>query len=55
MFPNIGTARLRTQHWECTVYYCETTEANGRRVTKPRVQVVYIDKDSLVPVPGGAK
>jgi RNA polymerase sigma factor (sigma-70 family) len=55
VFPKIGTARLRTQHWECTVYYNETTETNGRQVKKPRVQVVYIDKDSLVIAPGAAK
>jgi len=57
-YPKIGTARLRVQHWECAVYYTETVETAWpfpTQVKKPRVQVIYIDKNSLVPEPGGAK
>jgi len=57
-YPRIGKARLRVRHWECAVYYTETVEAAWpvpTLVRKPRVQVVYIDKDSLVLVSGGAE
>ena len=60
-YPKIGIARLRTQHWECKVYYTETVEIGypfPLRVTKQRTQVIYIDKHALmldidkdVPVP----
>ena len=57
-FPNVGLARLRVQCWECSVYFTETVEAVWpfpARVTTSRVQVVYIDKDALELVKGGAK
>ena len=57
-FPLIGPARVRHQHWECTVYFTETAVANTPFpivVKKPRVVVVYIDKDTLVRVTDVAK
>jgi hypothetical protein len=57
-FPLVGVARLWHRHWECTVYFTETTESQVPvpvRVTKKRVQVIYIDRDTLVPEPGEAK
>jgi RNA polymerase sigma factor (sigma-70 family) len=51
-YPGVGVARLRHQHWECTVYYTETVETAWpfpARVKTARAQVVYIDKDALVP------
>src|SRR6202047_4464855 len=49
-FPLVGPAQLHHCHWKCTIYYTETVESNypfPYRVKKPRVQVVYIDKDHL--------
>jgi hypothetical protein len=57
-YPTIGTARLRHQHWECTVYYTETVQSDYPfpfKVKKQRVQVVDIDKDTLVLGNGAAK
>lgn len=39
VFPLVGAAQLRHVHYKCTVTY--TTQG------KPRVEVVYIDKDQL--------
>jgi RNA polymerase sigma factor (sigma-70 family) len=58
VYPTVGTARLRRQHWECTVYYTETVQGDYPfpvKLKKQRVQVVYIDKDTLVLGNGGAK
>ncbi|VTR93324.1 sigma-70 family rna polymerase sigma factor : RNA polymerase sigma factor, sigma-70 family OS=Singulisphaera acidiphila (strain ATCC BAA-1392 / DSM 18658 / VKM B-2454 / MOB10) GN=Sinac_6419 PE=4 SV=1: Sigma70_r2: Sigma70_r4_2 [Gemmata massiliana] len=55
--PNVGQARLRHQHWECSVYFTETVTVPWPipvQMAKKRVSVVYIDKDVLIPV-GGAK
>jgi hypothetical protein len=49
-FPLIGPAQLHHCHWKCTIYYTETIESSYPwpfRCVKPRVQVVYIDKDHL--------
>jgi hypothetical protein len=49
-FPLVGPAQLHHCHWKCTIYYTETIESNYPfpfRCVKPRVQVVYIDKDHL--------
>jgi hypothetical protein len=49
-YPLIGPAQLHHCHWKCTVYYTETVESGYPfpvRIQKPRVQVVYIDKDHL--------
>src|SRR5439155_26255920 len=51
-FPFVGRAELHHCHWKCTVYYSETVESRDRyveRSKRPRVEVVYIDKDYLVP------
>lgn len=50
-FPLLGRARLRHLHWECSVYFTETWQIDYPfpfKVTKPRVVVVYIDKDALI-------
>jgi hypothetical protein len=52
-FPLVGEFRVRHRHWQCRVYYTETEERSGEK--KPRVQVVYLDKDTLVPVTGVSK
>jgi hypothetical protein len=49
-YPLIGPAQLHCCHWKCTVYYTETIEACYPfpvRVVRPRVEVVYLDKDYL--------
>jgi hypothetical protein len=49
-FPLVGPAQLHHCHWKCTVYYTETIESGYPfpfRCQRPRVQVVYIDKDHL--------
>ncbi|HEV2950278.1 MAG TPA: hypothetical protein VGX70_23060, partial [Gemmataceae bacterium] len=49
-FPLIGPAQLHHCHWKCTIYYTETMESGYPfpfQCRKPRVQVVYIDKDHL--------
>jgi hypothetical protein len=49
-FPLVGLAQLHHCHWECGVYYRETIQSsypNPVYIQKPRVQVVYIDKDHL--------
>jgi hypothetical protein len=49
-FPLIGMAQLHHCHWECIVYYTETTQSSypfPTYVKKQRTQVIYIDKDHL--------
>jgi hypothetical protein len=49
-FPLIGAAHLHHCHWKCTIYYTETVESGYPfpvRCKRPRVEVVYIDKDHL--------
>jgi RNA polymerase sigma factor (sigma-70 family) len=51
-FPLVGDAELHHCHWKCTAYYTETVESGypyPLRIERPRVEVVYIDKDYLVP------
>jgi RNA polymerase sigma factor (sigma-70 family) len=51
-FPLVGEAELHHYHWKCTVSYSETVEysyPHPARTKRPRVEVVYIDKDYLVP------
>jgi RNA polymerase sigma factor (sigma-70 family) len=51
-FPLVGKAELHHCHWKCMVYYTETVESHYPhpfRSKRPRVAVVYIDKDYLVP------
>ena len=55
-FPLVGPAQLHHCHWKCTVYYTETLESGYPfpfRCVRPRVQVVYIDRDHLHLFPGG--
>ncbi len=55
-FPLVGWARLHHCHYKCTVYYTETIQSDKPfpyKVVRPRVQVVYIDKDHLHLEPGG--
>ena len=55
-FPLIGWARLHHCHYKCTVYFIETRQSDYPfpfKIVKPRVKVVYIDKDHLHLEPGG--
>jgi hypothetical protein len=55
-YPLVGPAQLHHCHWKCTVYFTETIESGypfAVRIKKPRVRVVYIDKDHLHLFPGG--
>ncbi len=57
-YPLIGMAQLHHCHWKCTVYYTETIESGYPfpfRCKRPRVEVVYIDKDHLHLYPGGTQ
>jgi RNA polymerase sigma factor (sigma-70 family) len=50
-YPLVGRARLRHLHWECSVYYTETIQVDFPfpiKLSKPRVSVVYLDKDALI-------
>jgi hypothetical protein len=54
-FPPVGPAQLHHCHWKCTIYYDETIESGYPfpfRCRRPRVEVVYIDKDHLHTYPG---
>ena len=56
-YPLVGWARLHHCHYKCTVYYTETRYSHYPfpwRTRKPRVEVVYIDKDHLHAHPGGS-
>ena len=49
-FPLVGMAQLHHCHWECAVYYNETIQSAQPYpvyIKKPRVKVMYIDKDHL--------
>jgi len=49
-FPLVGPAQLHHCHWECVVYYNELVQSDYPfpvYLYKPRVQVIYIDKDHL--------
>ncbi len=49
-FPLVGPAQLHHCHWECIIYYNETQQSDYPfpvKTVKPRVQVIYIDKDHL--------
>jgi RNA polymerase sigma factor (sigma-70 family) len=52
-YPMVGIAQLRHCHWKCTVHFTETIKGElpfPYGLTRPRVEVVYIDRDTLVPV-----
>lgn len=49
-FPLVGPAQLHHCHWKCTIYYTETVESGYPfpfQCKRPRVEVIYIDKDHL--------
>ncbi len=49
-FPLVGMAQLHHCHWECAIYYDELVQSDYPfpvYIKKPRVQVIYIDKDHL--------
>jgi hypothetical protein len=49
-YPLIGPAQLHHCHWKCMIYYTETVESGYPfpfQCKRPRVEVVYIDKDHL--------
>jgi hypothetical protein len=49
-YPLVGPAQLHHCHWKCTIYYTQTIESGypfAYRCKKPRVEVIYIDKDHL--------
>ncbi|HXG12287.1 MAG TPA: hypothetical protein VNK04_21205 [Gemmataceae bacterium] len=55
-YPLVGPAQLHHCHWKCTIYYTETIESGYPfpfRCKRPRVEVVYIDKDHLHLYPCG--
>ena len=55
-FPLIGPAQLHHCHWRSTIYYVETLESSYPfpfRTKRPRIEVVYIDKDHLHLYPCG--
>src|SRR5262249_44852003 len=52
VFPLVGEAQLHHNAWKCTVFFNETVECgypHPARAKRARVEVVYIDKDYLVP------
>jgi len=56
-FPLVGPAQLHHCHWKCTIYYTETIESGYPfpfRCKKPRVEVIYVDKDHLHLFPGSS-
>jgi hypothetical protein len=49
-YPLVGPAQLHHCHWKCTIYYNETVESGYPfpfQIKRPRVEVIYIDKDHL--------
>ena len=49
-FPLVGPAQLHHCHWKATIYYTEVIESGYPfpvKIKRPRIQVVYIDKDHL--------
>lgn len=49
-FPLVGWAQLHHCHWKCTIYWTETIQSDypfPAYLKKPRVEVIYIDKDHL--------
>ena len=53
-FPLVGSAQLHHCRWRCTVHFNETVESSypyAFRSRRPRVEVVYLDRDYLVVTP----
>jgi RNA polymerase sigma factor (sigma-70 family) len=54
LFPLVGRARLHHCHWKCTVSWSERVESAypfAVQVRRPRVAVIYVDKDHLISAP----
>ena len=54
-FPLVGPAQLHHCHWRCWIYYTETEQCGYPfpwKCTRPRTEVVYIDRDHLHLYPG---
>jgi hypothetical protein len=54
VFPVVGRARLYRCHWKCTIYSTQTIESDYPfpfRTKRPRVEVVYLARDQLIPAP----
>jgi hypothetical protein len=54
-FPLVGPAQLHHCHWKSIVYYDQTVESGYPfpfKCVKPRIEVVYIDKDHMHVYPG---
>jgi hypothetical protein len=54
-FPLVGPAQVHHCHWKSIIYYTETVESGYPfpfRCVRPRVEVVYIDRDHLHLYPG---
>jgi hypothetical protein len=52
-FPFVGMAKLHHRSWRCTVTFTETVEAQVPlpfRVQRKRTEVLFIDRDRLLPV-----
>jgi RNA polymerase sigma factor (sigma-70 family) len=52
-FPLVGRARLRHVHWKCTVRWVQVAVSTfpfPLRLERPQVEVIYMDKDELIPV-----
>ena len=50
-FPLVGRARLHHVQYKCTVYFTEVVVSGfpyPLKLAKPRVEVVYIDRDRLI-------
>jgi hypothetical protein len=55
-FPLVGPAQLHHCHWRCLVSFTETIESGYPfpfRCRRPRMEVIYIDKDHLHLYPCG--
>ncbi len=49
-YPLVGLAQLHHCHWKCTIYFTETVQSDYPfpvKLVKPRIEVIYIDKDHL--------
>jgi hypothetical protein len=56
-YPLVGWAQLHHCHYKCTVFFTETKQSGypfPYYIRKPRLEVVYIDKDHLHLVPNGS-
>lgn len=55
-YPLVGPAQQHHCHWKCTIYYTETIESGYPfpfKCKRPRVEVIYVDKNHLHVYPCG--